>query len=87
MFLAVFWNVADAFPAFDQDELIGLFNDRLFIFQQYNVAVRRDNVRERFCRTERTRSIRVDDVLGLLASDLRIKMGEVHIHRYSMMFQ
>ena len=67
----------------DEDELIRLLDDIVFVFEQDDVAVRRDDVRELVRIAERARGVAVDDVFGLLSSDLRIEMGEVDVHRCS----
>ena len=76
-------DVGVAVPSLDEDELIRLLNDIVFIFEQDDVAVRRDDVRELVRCAERTRRTAVDDVLGLLSADVRIEMGKVDVHKYS----
>ena len=64
----------------DEDELIRLLDDIVFILEQDDIAVCCNNIRQLIRRAERAGIIRVDDVLGLLPSEFRIEMGEVDIH-------
>jgi hypothetical protein len=80
MVAGVVWDIGIAVFALDEDELIRLLDDVVFIFEQDDIAVRCDDVCQLICCTERAGVIAVDDVLGFLPSDVRIEMGKVDVH-------
>ena len=74
-------NIRVTVLSLDEDELIRLLDDVVFVFEQNDVAVRRDDVGELVCCTKRARRIAVDDVLGFLSADVRIEMGKIDVHK------
>ena len=80
---AVTRYVGVAVFALNENELICLLDDIVFIFEQNDVTVRCDDVREFVRCSKRTRRIAVNDILRLLPSNVRVEMGKIDVHKYS----
>ena len=73
-------HVGLAVFSFDEDELVGVFEDVEFVFQQDDVAVCVDDVRQVFTITEGAGVFFIDNVFRLLFAECYIKAYEVDFH-------
>ena len=67
--------------AFDEDELVGVFDDVVFVLEQDEVTVCIDDAREFLAVAEGAGGGLVDDVFRLLLAERRIETDEIDFHR------